>query len=98
MILTWHEDAEEEYVSAAVYYERQVDGLGERFLEQIEATLARVMAAPLRPRFFENGFRRLRVDRFPYAVIYRVKADAVQILAVAHAKRRPGYWRERAEG
>jgi hypothetical protein len=40
MILTWHEDAEEEYASAAVYYERQVEDLGERFIEQVEATLA----------------------------------------------------------
>lgn len=96
MILTWHEDAEEEYASAAVYYERQVEDLGERFIEQVEATLARVLSAPLRPRCFENACRKLHVNRFPYALIYRVKADELQILALTHAKRRPGYWRERA--
>ncbi|MBX3742384.1 MAG: hypothetical protein KF712_15460 [Akkermansiaceae bacterium] len=47
MMLTWHEATEEEYTSAAIYYERQVEDLGERFIGQVEATVARVMSAPL---------------------------------------------------
>ena len=95
MILTWHEDAQEEYVSAAVYYERRVEGLGERFIGQVEASIARMMSAPLRQRCFSNDFRKLRVAHFPYAVVYRVTRDELQIVAVAHAKRQPGYWRQR---
>lgn len=44
MILTWHEDAAEEYTSAALYYERQVEGLGQRFVGHVEATVMRVMS------------------------------------------------------
>jgi toxin ParE1/3/4 len=35
------------------------------------------------------------LNRFPFALIYRIERDEVQILAVAHHSRRPGYWRER---
>ncbi|MBU1210392.1 MAG: type II toxin-antitoxin system RelE/ParE family toxin [Alphaproteobacteria bacterium] len=39
--------------------------------------------------------RRYLLKRFPYQLIYRVKGDEIQILAFAHLKRRPGYWRLR---
>ena len=39
--------------------------------------------------------RRLLVKRFPYQLIYRVEGDEIVIYAVAHQKRRPGYWRKR---
>lgn len=35
------------------------------------------------------------VTSFPYRVVYFVESDLLTIVAVAHAKRRPGYWRER---
>jgi hypothetical protein len=39
--------------------------------------------------------RRILLDRFPYSVIYRASADEILIIAVAHLRRRPGYWRHR---
>ncbi|MFN2444408.1 MAG: type II toxin-antitoxin system RelE/ParE family toxin [Vicinamibacterales bacterium] len=39
--------------------------------------------------------RRVLLRRFPFFVVYRVRGDDVQIVAVAHARRRPGYWRGR---
>jgi hypothetical protein len=40
--------------------------------------------------------RRFLLHRFPYLLIYREREDGViQILAVAHTSRRPGYWKER---
>ena len=35
------------------------------------------------------------VNDFPYRVVYFVEGDLLTIVAVAHAKRRPGYWRDR---
>lgn len=96
MILEWHEEAKEEFAEAALYYERRVEHLGERFVVQVEATTARVLAAPLMPRCFDGECRKVRVGGFPYAVIYRVEEeDVLQIIAVAHLKRRPGYWKRR---
>jgi len=41
------------------------------------------------------GTRRLVLQEFPFSIIYREKTDEVEIIAVAHAKRRPGYWKRR---
>jgi toxin ParE1/3/4 len=37
----------------------------------------------------------LLIKRFPYQLIYRVEADTITVYAVAHLKRKPGYWRDR---
>lgn len=39
--------------------------------------------------------RRARLPRFPYAVIFMDLGTEIRVLAVAHAKRRPGYWLDR---
>jgi plasmid stabilization system protein ParE len=47
------------------------------------------------PVSVDRNIRRVLVARFPYQVVYRVRPDAVVIVAIAHAKRRPGYWMDR---
>jgi len=98
MILRWHEDAEEEYASAAVPYEQQVENLGERFIGQVESAMARVFAAPLLPHFFEGECRKVRRDKFPYSIIYRVSESEIQVVALMHMSRRPEYWKRRLDG
>ena len=52
------------------------------------------------PRFghrFSKRLRRILVRRFPYGLVYRVEPDAIFIVAVAHLRRRPGYWRRRQQ-
>ena len=46
-------------------------------------------------RCFYRECRRVKADKFPYWVIYRVKDDIVQILAIMHTSRHPGYWKLR---
>ena len=43
----------------------------------------------------ENGVRRCVLKRFPYTVFYEVSEQTVTVLAVAHQRRRPGYWQAR---
>jgi toxin ParE1/3/4 len=95
MILDWHRDALAEFRDAAHYYDGQVDQLGDRFAGQIEASTARISNNPLMPRCFYRECRRVKADRFPYVVIYRVKDEMVQILAVMHTSRHPDYWKSR---
>jgi toxin ParE1/3/4 len=42
-----------------------------------------------------HGTRKYLLRRFPYAVIYRVTDEAIEVVAVAHGRRRPGYWKTR---
>lgn len=95
MRLTYHPEAEAEIVQATGYYEKQVKGLGSRFLSDLEATIARIVEAPLRWPLIEADVRRCSLRRFPYAVYYRVLPAGVRILVVKHHRRHPDYWRER---
>lgn len=95
MILDWHREALAEFREAAHYYDDQVDHLGDRFAGQIEASAARILINPLMPRCFFRECRKVKADKFPYMVIYRVKGEWLQIIAVMHTSRHPGYWKSR---
>jgi plasmid stabilization system protein ParE len=93
-------DAEDELDAAAAWYERQRPGLGQDFIDEIARCLTRVTEAPhsfslLPSARRELEIRRAAVHRFPYAVLFLDQTKAVRVLAVAHQRRRPGYWRGR---
>ncbi len=95
MILDWDREARAEFDDATDYYEEQADGLGDRFIGQIEATTARILINPLMPRCFYGECRKVKADKFPYVVIYRVKGELLQIIAVMHTSRHPDSWKSR---
>jgi plasmid stabilization system protein ParE len=65
------------------------------FFEEILPALDRVQEHPrLYPRYL-YGTQRAVLNRYPFSVIYRELLSEIQIIAVAHAKRRPGYWDKR---
>lgn len=65
------------------------------FAAAIDHSLASLLAAPQRFAEVAPGFRAVRVEKFPYQLIYRVVGEIVIVVAVAHLKRRPGYWKRR---
>ena len=90
----FHPEAEQEFIEAAAYYERNVTGLGERFGSEVLYAIERLLEYPELGSPID-GLRRLTLTRFPYFLIYSFTADLLQVVAVAHAHRRPGYWRSR---
>jgi toxin ParE1/3/4 len=89
--------AADEMTEAAEHYEDRRSGLGVRFLGCVAHTAARIdqfpgIGAPWRAGHEE--VRRFAVRGFPYFLIY-ITEPVVTIVAVAHAKRRPGYWMDR---
>jgi len=90
------EEAEAETAEAALWYEAHRTGLGIEFLEAVNDAVIRVaelprMGSPV-SGVADQAIRRRAVSRFPYHVIYLELPDRLQILAVAHDRRRPGYW------
>jgi toxin ParE1/3/4 len=80
-----------------VWHEGKRQGLGGEFLEEIEAILPLIGNHPRSfPRLQDVAanleIRRALLARFPYALVFLVQEAEVRVLAVAHAKRRPGYW------
>ena len=96
MSYQFHPEAEAEYLEAVAYYEQRQPGLGASFLAEFESALAQVCEAPNRyPVERKPDIRRIRLTRFPFAILFRESEGSVQVLAVAHRRRRPSYWLSR---
>ncbi len=92
-------EAEVEMEAASLWYERQFKGLGAEFLTAVDQVLARIADYPHTgspvPRLADETIRRMLLHRFPYHIVYMEFPDRYQILALAHDRRRPFYWRDR---
>jgi len=87
--------AEAEMNTASRYYEQQVSGLGHQFLDEIEQAIQRIRSYPASGVILHDNIRRMLLGRFPFGLLYRIDAQEITFLAVAHLRRRPGYWKER---
>ncbi|MBV8267388.1 MAG: type II toxin-antitoxin system RelE/ParE family toxin [Planctomycetaceae bacterium] len=88
-----HAEAEAEVGEAIAYYEAQRAGLGREFREDLEDAFTRIRQGPgVHAPIDEQGTRKLRFRRFPYTIYYVELEGSIWIAAVAHQKRRPGYW------
>lgn len=88
-------EAELEIEEAFEYYLRDNPRVASRFLDEITASFKKVQINPLLyPRYTKNTRRRV-LGSFPFSVIYQEKEDVILIVAIAHAKRREGYWTKR---
>jgi plasmid stabilization system protein ParE len=74
---------------------REVSPAADAFLEELDHAIEAVSQTPLRWPLFKHGTRRYLYHRFPFQLIYRVASDRIEIVAVAHGRRRPGYWKTR---
>lgn len=94
--LEFHPAVRGEIDDAHDWYEQRRPGLGRDFLDEIERVLAEITANPARYGFVDAGIREGLLNRFPYAIYYRVLADRIRVLAVYHTSRDPLGWQSRA--
>jgi len=66
-----------------------------RFANAVDAALAIIAAHPERFPAIDEAHRECLVARYPFRVVYRLTENRILIVAVAHAKRRPDYWKDR---
>jgi len=90
-----HPEAGADLEAAAVWYDECQPGLGDDFLNEFERTLRRIVVEPTRWRAVRGDNRKLNFERFPYAIVYSVKAEVIFLKAVMHLHRRPLYWAQR---
>ena len=96
----FEDEADAEYRLAGRWYEERRENLGIEFFDAVDATINLICELPeagaLVPRVRpELGVRRRAVTRFSYHVIYIETGAAIRVLAIAHDRRKPGYWRSR---
>lgn len=91
----FHPSAESEMIEAASYYESQQHGLGGRFLVCVQAAINRIQLNPeLFPKV-DGDVRRCLTSTFQFGVMFRIQTEELQIVAVTHLHRKPGYWKNR---
>lgn len=93
-------EAVTELADAAVWYESRSRGLAGKFLQEFETVLRLIESRSASfPRLLDTSpelnIRRALLPRFPYASIFIELPSEIRIVAVAHVKRRPGYWLNR---
>lgn len=93
--LQFHPEAQAELVGAAQYFEGEAQNLGLDFIDFVQRTALRLVEFPASGRRVGRRLHRVVVPRFLYLLLYRVERERIFIVAVAHPRRRPGYWRSR---
>ncbi|HEX3243884.1 MAG TPA: type II toxin-antitoxin system RelE/ParE family toxin [Chloroflexota bacterium] len=91
----FHSEAEQDLAESARYYEQRRYGLGTRFVASVEQAVEVLREHPNAGVQVDRIHLQISVPRFPFTVIYRIAQDLVVVIAVAHRRRRPGYWRYR---
>jgi plasmid stabilization system protein ParE len=89
--------AQQELDDAVDWYNEQVDGLGQEFLDELDRAVRRSVLFPVSCPEIEPGLRRCLLARFPYGLIYGIEGETIVVVAVAHLHRRPRYWTDRLE-
>ena len=75
------------------YYDTASPGLGGEFIDEIEATIRRIILDPEAWTKVSPNHRRCRTRRFPYGLVYSIERDAVIIAAVMNLRRHPDSWK-----
>jgi plasmid stabilization system protein ParE len=88
-------DARRDFDSSFDWYAERSSQVAVRFAAAIDAALARIAANPVQFASCDGVHRQCPVKRFPYRVVYRLIDHQILVVAIAHAKRRPGYWHSR---
>lgn len=87
--------ARAELEAAFDFYEDRRPGLGDEFSAEVEAAISRILRNPTTWTRLSGTIHRCRLSGFPYALIYQIRRDLILILAVAHSRRDPNYWKRR---
>lgn len=88
-------EATEELQNAYSYYRQFGASVADAFLKEIDQGLALIQESPTRWPRYTATTQRFLLRRFPYSIVYLPREQTIYIIAVAHHKRRPGYWKKR---
>lgn len=77
------------------WYQERLPGLGNDFLEALDAHFQAIKDSPALYAEVHRGMRRGLLTHFPYAIFYASKGDVVSVLAVIHTARSPRRWPRR---
>jgi plasmid stabilization system protein ParE len=89
--------ARRDFDEAFDWYSKHSAQAAIRFLNAIDAALSTIASYPNRFEPVDAFHRACPVKRFPFRIVYRAHTDRILVVAIAHAKRRPGFWKNRED-
>jgi toxin ParE1/3/4 len=90
-----HPAALQELLYSGRYYAKISRRVSQNFREEVEVALEDIARNPERYREVKKGFRVRTLKKYPFSIVYNFESGMVRVYAVAHHKRRPGYWSNR---
>ena len=90
-----HPLAADEAEAVERWYRERNETAATRFRRELDRAVTLIAERPEAAPPYIGNTRRFLLRRFPFFVVYRVFSQRVQIVAVAHARRRPHYWIQR---
>jgi toxin ParE1/3/4 len=95
MELRFFEAAEREIEESRAWYRQRSEPAETIFLRELDHAVDQVQRGPHRWPSYGGGTRRYVLPTFPYSLINFVEEEVIHVVAVAHEKRKPGYWKKR---
>jgi hypothetical protein len=96
-VFEYHPQAIVEAYRAYHWYDERSENAAERFWQELRRARTIVTDEPIAWSSYLHGTRYFQLRRFPYALVYIERGERIIGIAVAHLKRRPGYWRKRLD-
>ena len=91
-----HADARLELLEARDYYDERREGYGPLFVDAVEREFRLLLEFPRIGKPLVLGARRRLLKGWPYSIVYQPILGGIYVIALAHHRRKPGYWRKRA--
>ena len=91
----FHPEARKDLRDAIRWYRSRSPSISAEFRVTVSGAIRHIVKAPQRWPEYLHGTRRLVMHRFPFSIVYLDDGNEVSIVAVAHSKRKPGYWKSR---
>lgn len=95
--LTFHPAVANEIKGSYNWYEEKLQGLGDKFLSELEDGFTAIQNFPDTWATFQYTFKRYILNKFPFSIIYKASNEEIFIIAVMHNSRKPTYWLDRSK-
>ena len=94
--LRFKREARADIRKATAWYHTRAAGLGDDYLDEVEAALEHIQRNPAAYRIIRGAVRRLNLRRFPYAIFFTVRERDIVVVGCLHQRRDPAVWQSRA--
>ncbi len=88
-------EAAQEVERAVEWYGHRSIIAAEAFVLEVDTAINEILSFPEAWPPYRSEYRRRVLSRFPFSVVYRIRGDVIEVVAVVHDKKRPGYFEVR---